>query len=369
MTLNLKKVAKGFWDDEYLATRLYKSMGERYAEKAQIFNELTKMESSHGAFWEALYSENSAGQKPRASLWLKTKLQLLKFMMRLIGFPAFVRYLELNESGAIRTYGKLFDSAELEEYREGLRSVVLDEVQHEVALLSEVIRVKKNVDDVRNAVYGMVDSLVEVLAVVVGLAVALVNPVIVVLGGIITASAGTLSMSAGAYLSSGSQREIVEGKIAELSVRAEVMPERQAERVVHRLKEWGLSTDVASEVSAEIVKDRGLVEAMSKAIDLGVSEENVEDPLRAARSAGVSYFVGSLAPIMPFAAMVGGRLGIALSTVLSVIFLSVVSAVIAMLSGVSVKRKILQMDAVAISAALGTFVVGFIARTFLGISV
>jgi VIT1/CCC1 family predicted Fe2+/Mn2+ transporter len=40
-----------------------------------------------------------------------------------------------------------------------------------------------------------------------------------------------------------------------------------------------------------------------------------------------------------------------------------------MLSGVSIKRKIFEMDALSLAAALATFSIGFIARTVLGISV
>jgi VIT1/CCC1 family predicted Fe2+/Mn2+ transporter len=242
-------------------------------------------------------------------------------------------------------------------------------MHHEVMLLSEVIKSKENVDDVRSATYGMVGSLVEVLAVVVGLAVVLVNPIVVALGGIITASAGTLSMSAGAYLSSKSQRDIVDGRIADLSVRVRVMPERQAERIGQRLREWGLPASVSTEVMSEMTKNHELEEAIGKAVDLGLPEVGVENPLRAARSAGVYYFIGSLAPIAPFLAMIGGLLGIVLAIAFSLTLLSVASAIIAMLSGVSIKRKIFEMDTLSLAAAVATFVIGFVARTFLGITV
>jgi VIT1/CCC1 family predicted Fe2+/Mn2+ transporter len=369
MPLDLKKASKAFWEDEYIATRIYGSIAKRHKDRSETFDALARMEAGHGALWERMYGEYSANEKPSASLWLRTKLVLSKFLLRLIGLSAFIRYLELSESSAIRTYGELLDAPELKPHRDELKSVIQDEVHHEVLLLGEVIKVKGNVDDVRNAVYGMVDSLVEVLAVVVGLAVVLVNPVVVALGGVIAASAGTLSMSAGAYLSSKSQKDLVEGRIADFSVRAWVMPEKQAERIGRRLEQWGLPTGVASEVSAEVVKNHDLAEALGKAVDLGISEDSVEDPIRAARSTGVYYFIGSLAPISPFLAMIRGQLGVALAITFSLTLLSIVSAVIAMLSGVGIKRKIFEMDAVALAAAVATFVIGFIARTFLGISV
>lgn len=369
MAVDLKRASKAFWEDEYISTRIYRSIAEKRKDKAKLFDDLADMEARHGALWEKMYAERNADEKPKAGIRLKAKLAMFKVFLRLMGLSAFIRYLELSESAAIRTYGQILDTPELREHREELRGVILDEVHHEISLLSEVVTVRGNVDDVRNAVYGMVDSLVEVTAVVVGLAVVLVNPVIVALGGIISASAGTLSMSAGAYLSSKSQRDIVEGKIADLSVRARVMPERQAERISAQLMTWGLTAPVAAEVGAEVTRNHDLAEAMGKAVDLRTSEESLENPVHAARSAGVYYFIGSLAPIAPFLAMVSGRLGIALSVTFSVVLLSISSAIIAMLSGVSIRSKVIEMDAVALAAAIATFIIGFVARTFLGIAV
>jgi VIT1/CCC1 family predicted Fe2+/Mn2+ transporter len=369
MGLDLKKASQAFWEDEYVATRIYRSIARRRKDKAQLFNELADMEARHGALWERVYREHSAGEKPNVDLWLRLKLLLSQVFLRLIGLPASIKYLELSESGAIRMYGILVDAPELQSHREEITGVILDEMHHEVVLLSEVIKAKGNVDDVRSATYGMVDSLVEVLAVVVGLAVVLVNPIVVALGGIITASAGTLSMSAGAYLSSKSQRDIVDGRVADLSVRVRVMPERQAERIGQRLREWGLPASVTTEVTSEMTKNHELEEALGKAVDLGLPEVDVENPLRAARSAGLYYFIGSLAPIAPFLVSIGGLVGIGLAIVFSLTLLSVASAIIAMLSGVSIKRKIFEMDTLSLAAALATFAIGFIARTVLGISV
>lgn len=369
MPVDLKKVSKSFWEDEYIATRIYRSIAARRKDKAQLFNQLADMEARHGLLWEKIYTEKSGNVKPKASLWLKTKLALFKLLLRIIGLSAFLRYLELSESSAIRAYGEMMEAPELQEYRSEIKDVIRDEVYHETSLLSEVVKVKGDINNVRNAVYGMVDSLVEVMAVVVGLAVVLVNPRVVALGGIISASAGTLSMSAGAYLSAKSQRDVVEGKIADLSVRARVMPERTAARIKGQLMAWGLSSQLADEVAGEAEKNHELEQSLGMAVDLGLSEESVEDPISAAKSAGLYYFIGALAPIAPFVAQVGGRLGIALAIVFSVALLSIASAVIAMLSGVSIRRKVFEMDAVALAAAAATFAIGFVARTFLGISI
>jgi VIT1/CCC1 family predicted Fe2+/Mn2+ transporter len=67
--------------------------------------------------------------------------------------------------------------------------------------------------------------------------------------------------------------------------------------------------------------------------------------------------------------MIGGLLGIVLAIAFSLTLLSVASAIIAMLSGVSIKRKIFEMDTLSLAAAVATFVIGFVARTFLGITV
>jgi VIT1/CCC1 family predicted Fe2+/Mn2+ transporter len=365
---DLTRASWKFWEDEFIASSLYRAMSKRYKGKTELMRQLASMEDTHMAFWKQVYYDSS-GEDPHPNLWTRMKIFGWRILMTFTGYSAFTRYLEVSESSAIREYSSLLEDERLKEKRDALKAVLMDEVKHETLLVQDLAGKKSSTEDVRNAVYGMVDALVEVLAVVVGLASALANPVLVALAGVISASAGTLSMAAGAYLSSSSQLELVQGKIAEVGVKAKVQPEELKDRVINRLREWGMRDGVAEEVGKEMMSNPALAMQLETSVSAALSEESVEDPKSAAWHAGLYYALGAIAPVAPFAAMIGGTLGIALAVVFSVSVLSFASATMAMLSGVGVKRKVLQMDLVALGAAGGTFIIGFVARHVLGISI
>src|SRR5207244_12228214 len=66
----------------------------------------------------------------------------------------------------------------------------------------------------REVVFGAQDGLVSTFAVVAGLAAAGVGPLVVFLGGAVSAMAGVLSMSIGTFLSSRAQRQLYERELA-----------------------------------------------------------------------------------------------------------------------------------------------------------
>ena len=81
----------------------------------------------------------------------------------------------------------------------------LDEERRQASLLG----------DVREAIFGAQDGLVSTLAVVSTVSGATDSRLTVLIAGIATALAGILSMAAGEFLSSKSQREIALARIAE----------------------------------------------------------------------------------------------------------------------------------------------------------
>src|SRR2546428_12637312 len=67
---------------------------------------------------------------------------------------------------------------------------------------------------IREIVFGAQDGLVSTFAVVAGLAAAGVGPLVVFLGGAVSAMAGGLSMSIGTLLSSRAPRQLYERELA-----------------------------------------------------------------------------------------------------------------------------------------------------------
>lgn len=89
-------------------------------------------------------------------------------------------------------------------------------------------------------------------------------------------------------------------------------------------------------------------------------------PLRAAVLVGVSYVLGALVPVLPV--LLGART-VVVSLVAGGVVTVIVSAVLAFLSGMDLRRRLLT-NVVILAAAVGiTYVIGLAARALLGIAI
>jgi VIT1/CCC1 family predicted Fe2+/Mn2+ transporter len=128
---------------------------------------------------------------------------------------------------------------------------------------------------------------------------------VVLAAGLAGTLASALSMGAGAYLASKSNREVYESEVSR--ERAEIEEDPHEEllelELFYQLK--GFSSEEARTMAERIQKEpkqflRTLVHE-----ELGLSEETFPNPIRSTISAGLSTAVGGFIPIIPFFFTVG----------------------------------------------------------------
>jgi len=128
---------------------------------------------------------------------------------------------------------------------------------------------------------------------------------VVLAAGLAGTLASALSMGAGAFLASKSEREVYESEVAR--ERAEIEEDPHEELVelelFYQLK--GFSPDEAHTMAERLQREprqflRTLVHE-----ELGLSEESFPNPLRSTISATISTAVGGFIPIIPFFFTVG----------------------------------------------------------------
>jgi len=156
-----------------------------------------------------------------------------------------------------------------------------------------------------DAIYGVNDGLGAVFGIVSGMAGYTGGSEVVLAAGLAGTLASALSMGAGAYLSSKSQREVYESEVAR--ERAEIETDPQEEilelELFYQLK--GFSAQESRTMAEQIAKTpkqflRALVQE-----ELGLSEETFPNPWRSTLSASVSTAIGGFIPIIPFFFTVG----------------------------------------------------------------
>src|SRR5438034_290409 len=156
-----------------------------------------------------------------------------------------------------------------------------------------------------DAIYGVNDGLGAVFGIVSGMAGYTGGSEVVLAAGLAGTLASALSMGAGAYLASKSEREVYESEVAR--ERAEIQEDPQEEKLelelFYQLK--GLSPQEAASMVARLQNEpkqflRALVHE-----ELGLSEETFPNPLKSTFSAGISTAIGGFIPIIPFFFTVG----------------------------------------------------------------
>jgi VIT1/CCC1 family predicted Fe2+/Mn2+ transporter/rubrerythrin len=156
-----------------------------------------------------------------------------------------------------------------------------------------------------DAIYGINDGLGAVFGIVSGMAGYTGGSEVVLAAGLAGTLASALSMGAGAYLSSKSQREVYESEVAREKAEIEEDPHEEMLELELFYQLKGFSAEESRSMAERLQKEpkqflRTLVHE-----ELGLNEETFPNPWRSTVSASVSTAIGGFIPIIPFFFTVG----------------------------------------------------------------
>lgn len=280
-------------------------------ELTRLFDRLIVEEKKHVAFWK----KKTKIAPTKLNIGRVFKVQILAWFGRIFGVPGMLLVLEAVEVHGIRKYLTLWSSLNDDVMRTDIMSILKDELQHEDHMITRVAGRSVRPEGIRNAFLGFNDGSVEILGAVCGFSTAFVDVGHVLVAGYTVAVAGALSMAVGAFMATSAENEIT---------------------ALDKLRRRVLNIEAG-------------VEAEEK---MGLSTNS---PLKAALTVGVTYLIGALVPIAPF--LFGAKNALP-SIFLSGILILLVSASLAFLSGMRIRRRLcinggLITFAVIVSLALG----------------
>ena len=156
-----------------------------------------------------------------------------------------------------------------------------------------------------DAIYGVNDGLGAVFGIVSGMAGYTGGSEVVLAAGLAGTLASALSMGAGAYLASKSQREVYESEVAREQAEIEEDPHEEMLELELFYQLKGFSAEESRSMAERLQQEpkqflRTLVHE-----ELGLSEETFPNPWRSTVSASVSTAIGGFIPIIPFFFTVG----------------------------------------------------------------
>ena len=303
--------------DELFDLSLYRKLrGVTGPELHKTLDELIAVEQMHFAFWQDLFGIEVTGLDRGRRL----KLALIVTVCRLFGNAVVDLVLEAIEVFGIRKYLTLWDRYKDKPMGAAVRGILKDEFQHEDAVVTRLKERILNPDRVRNIFLGLNDGMVEILGAVSGFFASFGQSRLVLIAGLTTAVAGSLSMAAGAYVAASSENEV-----------------RKTQDEKNRF--LGGAEDPAGRAEAAVT---------SGAI------------------VGISYFAGAAFPLFPV--LFGAKTPI-LSIVTGGSMILLVSVTLAFLSGMEIRKRT-STNLVLIALAVGvTYAIGHLVRALVGIQI
>ncbi|MDP8011249.1 MAG: VIT1/CCC1 transporter family protein [Thermoplasmata archaeon] len=318
------KYYKGELKDHYVYDKLSKI--EKNPELKESLKNLSKVEKEHSLFFSLLLKSNNI--KVEGIRLRKSSIYFSIFLRYILGLSLTLKILERGETEAIKKYMDYLKNSDLDEnQRRILKNIINDEIFHEDFFEESEEKIAKRTEKIRDAVYGMSDGLVEVLASVSGLAPVLMKSIFVALGGLVVGISGSLSMAIGAYLSVKAQKDYSNSQVK-----------------LERIK---------SEIKGEEIKKE---------------DESFSNPLSSAINTGLFYIIGAMFPIISFF-FIGGIEALILSFILVIIAQSTTSIIISLLSGTPILKSALRTVSLTIIAAVGTYIIGNVIHAILGVSI
>ena len=213
--------------------------------------------------------------------------------------------------------------------------------------------------NIRDFILGFQDGIVNTLGLVLGVASAVQSTKIVLISGLVTTFAESVSMAAVAYTSTKAAKEFYDSQLEKEKKEIEEIPHMEVQEIRDIYSKKGFRGRQLEGIVKKITSDKKLWLETMMAEELKIFPEDYEKPVKSAFVVGISAVVGSLIPVSPFFFLfLDVKFSMMAALILSVIALFVVGSIKAKVTIGSWKKSGLEMAIIGTLAALVGYVVG-----------
>jgi predicted membrane protein (TIGR00267 family) len=373
------------WQTEKQGAATYRTLAEREndSERKAAFYALAIAEEGHAALWENRLHELGAA----TPIYRGSSSGMADCLAYRIGGDfATLRRIELDERQDIARYGRQIKDFEDEPSVKILNHVIADEKKHS-RLLRDLVRttapplLRNDTNTVRDpqtaleelrakrsrrnpaswigdAIYGVNDGLGAIFGIVSGVSGATANDShVVLLSGLAGMIASSLSMGAGAYLASKSEREIFEAEFGRKREEIQANPELAKEELSLIYQTKGLPADDANRMAEHLSKNSAQFVKTLAADELNLTEDALSNPFVSAATGMLSTAVGAFVPIIPFFFLTGYA-AVIVAAIISLVAHFAVGAAKTLITVRSWWSSGLEMTAVGMLVGIVTYVIG-----------
>jgi VIT1/CCC1 family predicted Fe2+/Mn2+ transporter len=212
-------------------------------------------------------------------------------------------------------------------------------------------------------VFGMEDGTVSIFGLVFGVAATTTSNAAVLVAGASGAAAAAVSMMAGSFLESETDRDERKARQTQLDVDLNCEPGAVDEMLAERLAAVGLETPLANTLAGAVHDDPTAIKALLLAMDGGSDAEL--NPFEQALWMLVADFFSAAVPIVPFMLMPVATARI-VSAAITILLLTGLGAGRGIIGKRSILRTIIETVALGIAAALAGVGIGLLFNSSYG---
>ena len=150
---------------------------------------------------------------------------------------------------------------------------------------------------IRELIFGLQDGLISTVVLVSSVYGATSDNGLTIIAGLAGALGGTVSMSAGSFLSSRAEKEVLESQINIELTKFMEDPSKQIDQLVAALTTDGLTEDEAFSITETMAKNEDVLIRTVIEKELGLSLDEVSVPWKDAVVMGISFLLGTAVPI------------------------------------------------------------------------
>ena len=165
---------------------------------------------------------------------------------------------------------------------------------------------------IRELIFGLQDGLISTVVLVSSVYGATSDNGLTIIAGLAGALGGTVSMSAGSFLSSRAEKEVLESQINIELTKFMEDPSKQIDQLVAALTTDGLTEEEAFSITETMAKNEDVLIRTVIEKELGLSLDEVSVPWKDAVVMGISFLLGTAVPILPYL-MINGPSVVAIS--------------------------------------------------------
>jgi VIT1/CCC1 family predicted Fe2+/Mn2+ transporter/rubrerythrin len=345
--------------DERSSLWMYQSLAaaDRIPARAALLRDLAGFEERHAALWAGLLKKLGR-PLPREKRMLEHRI--LVGMARLLGVGAVLPIVHRGEVDGIEKYRSQARRWQDPDAVTVFRTILPDEVAHEIETSSAAKDAgSKTSGSLRSLLLGAIDGFASIVALSAGVAGATKLTSAVLIAGTASVVAGALSMAASEFVSVKAEHDARTAQTRMEAEAAAVAPDTKRDQLIRAYEAKGLSAEEATKVATRLQEDpkRFLDALVSERYGTGVEED--ERPGRQGLLTGISFALAGAVPLVPYL-FLGIEAAVIVSVVVTAVALFLAGLFRALSSLHPFVRSGLEMLAVGMGAAAGTYLIGLL---------